>query len=456
MANTTTSSNTANKRKKSKRSQNLKDISKINIKEVEEKLVQGRISLLVHQPFFGNMATRLRLIQADDWCETAATDGRNFYYNPAFIDSLTNKQTEFLFGHEVLHNVFEHLMRRDVRHPVLWNIAADYCVNQILIDNSIGKLIPDCLLDNKYKDWSAEQVYADLEEQYPNCQGKCNCGAGSDTPGDGDGSSGEQSDNSGDKQNKKQCTCKGGSLEDLIDRMLDQHLGNEKLGEEDGRPQLSESERQKIRDEIREGMLASAAQAAGKLPAGVKRLVDKLTAPKMNWRELLRQQVQSTITSNYSYMRPNRKTQYEGIVIPGVVKGDTISVCVAIDASGSISQKDVSDFLGEVEGLMSQYDSYEVRVWSFDTKVYNDQTFNSDSGDDISYYEVKGGGGTSFNANWEYMKDNSIEPKMFIMFTDGFTGDGWGDADYCESIFVIKHNTSCQAPHGISIAYEEE
>lgn len=453
MANTT---NTANKRKKSKRAQNLKDISKINIKEVEEKLVQGRISLLVHQPFFGNMATRLRLVQADDWCETAATDGRNFYYNPAFIDSLTNKQTEFLFGHEVLHNVFEHLMRRDMRHPVLWNIAADYCVNQILIDNSIGKLIPDCLLDSKYKEWSAEQVYADLEEQYPNCQSQCTCGAGNNNNSGGDDNSSNNSDGSCTQNNKKQCTCKGTSLDDLIDRMLDQHLGNEKPGEEDGRPQLSESERQKIRDEIREGMLASAAQAAGKLPAGVKRLVDKLTAPKMNWRELLRQQVQSTITSNYSYMRPNRKTQYEGIVIPGVVKGDTISVCVAIDASGSISQKDVSDFLGEIEGLMSQYDSYEVRVWSFDTVVYNDQTFNSDSGDDITHYEVKGGGGTSFNANWEYMKDNGIEPKMFIMFTDGYTGDGWGDADYCESIFVIKHNPNCQAPHGISIAYEEE
>ena len=56
-------------------------------------------------------------------------------YNTKFIDSLTPKEAEFLFGHEVLHNVFEHmLVRIGDRDPQLWNIAADYAVNQILKD----------------------------------------------------------------------------------------------------------------------------------------------------------------------------------------------------------------------------------------------------------------------------------------------------------------------------------
>jgi len=415
-------------RKKAKRSLKLKDISQVNLKEVEEKLLQARISLLVHQPFFGNMATRLRLIRAEEWCDTAATDGRNFYYNPCFIDSLTPKQAEFLFGHEVLHNVFEHLGRKDSRHHLLWNIAADYVVNQILIDNNIGKIIPDCLLDAKYKDWYAEQVYDDLNETM--------------------GKNGKNFEE---------------SMQELADKLLDDHLsggfgdedGEDGDGKGNGRPRLSDAERQKIRDEVRGNMIAAAAQAAGKLPAGVKRLVENLTQPKMNWRELLRQQVQSTIMSDFSYIRPNRKTQHQGIVIPGVVKGETISVCVAVDASGSISQKDVADFLTEVEGIMSQYDDYNIRIWSFDTQIYNDQTFTMGDGDVLSY-EVKGGGGTSFNANWDYMKEHGIEPKIFVMFTDGYTGDGWGDEDYCETIFIIKHNPNCKPPHGIAVAYEEE
>jgi len=111
--------------------------------------------------------------------------------------------------------------------------------------------------------------------------------------------------------------------------------------------------------------------------------------------------------------------------------------------------------LTEVEGIMSQYDDYNIRIWSFDTQIYNDQTFTMGDGDVLSY-EVKGGGGTSFNANWDYMKEHGIEPKIFVMFTDGYTGDGWGDEDYCETIFIIKHNPNCKPPHGIAVAYEEE
>jgi len=409
----------------------LKDITKVNIASVEEKLIQARISLLIQQPFFGNMVTRLPLVRAEEWLDTAATDGRYFYYNPSFIDSLTNKQVEFLFGHEVLHNVFEHLLRRDSRDAQLWNVSADYCVNQILIDNNIGKIIPECLYDTQYREWSAEQVYEHLN----------------DTLG----------------QNGKSYE---DSLQDLIDKMIDSHCaGNnasedEAEGQGDGKggkkPFLTDAERAKIRDEIREAMLNAASQAAGNLPSGVKRLVNQLTQPKMNWRDILRQQVQSCISNDYSYLRPNRKTMQQGIVLPGVIKGETISLCVAIDASGSISQADATDFLSEVEGIMSQYDDYNIRIWSFDTEVYNDQTFSLENGDDVSTYQIKGGGGTSFDVNWKYMKDNGIEPKIPVMFTDGYTGDGWGDGDYCETVFIIKHNQTALAPHGITVTYEEQ
>ena len=84
---------------------------------VREKLITARVALLLKKPFFGNIATRLKLTPADEWCPTAATDGRNFYYNHAFVDSLRAKEVEFLFGHEVLHVVYEHMERRDARDP---------------------------------------------------------------------------------------------------------------------------------------------------------------------------------------------------------------------------------------------------------------------------------------------------------------------------------------------------
>jgi predicted metal-dependent peptidase len=129
---------------------------------VREKLITARIALLLKAPFFGNLATRLKLENADEWCPTAATDGRKFYYNSEFINKMPSKQVEFLMGHEVLHCVYDHMGRRGERDPRVWNIADDYCVNQDLLDQRIGEKIPVGLFDTKYRGWSAEEVYDDL------------------------------------------------------------------------------------------------------------------------------------------------------------------------------------------------------------------------------------------------------------------------------------------------------
>ena len=60
-------------------------------REVREQLVTARVGLLLKSSFFGNLATRLKLVNADEWCSTAATDGRNFYYNSRFVKMLRPK-----------------------------------------------------------------------------------------------------------------------------------------------------------------------------------------------------------------------------------------------------------------------------------------------------------------------------------------------------------------------------
>ena len=99
-----------------------------------DKLTTARVGLLLKAPFFGNMATRMRLIEADDWCPTAATNGRDFFYSTKFVESLSVKKLEFLFAHEICHAVFDHFGRVGSRDRMLSNIAQDYAVNQILVD----------------------------------------------------------------------------------------------------------------------------------------------------------------------------------------------------------------------------------------------------------------------------------------------------------------------------------
>ena len=110
--------------------------------EAREKLTTARVALLMKAPWFGNMSTRLPLVNADEWLPTAATDGRYFYYNSKFINMLKKKEVQFLFGHEVLHNVYEHLGRSKLNkhNPQIANVAADYAVNGDLVTVSYTHL----------------------------------------------------------------------------------------------------------------------------------------------------------------------------------------------------------------------------------------------------------------------------------------------------------------------------
>ena len=391
---------------------------------VREKLVTARIGLLLRAPFFGNLATRLELVNADSWLPTAATDGRKFYYNTEFCNKLKPKELEFLFGHEVLHNVYDHMGRNGDRDRKLFNCAADFCVNADLIDQRIGDKITPCLYDPKYKGWSAEEVYDDLYEK-------------------------------ADKIN----------IQDLLDQMIDEHLdgngdGEDGDGDKDGkgRPRLSQAEKDAIKDEIREALLQAAqAVGAGNLPAGVKRLIKDLTKPVVNWRELLEQQIQSTVKDDFSWMRPNRRSWHMDAVMPGMKPGTQIDVCVAIDTSGSISEQDLKDFLSEVKGIMESYDEYKVRVITWDTDVYNPAEYTSDNMSDITDYVPGGGGGTDPMCVWEWLKDNDIEPKKLIMFTD-YCFFGWEPnavKDYCDTVWVIKGNPDVEPEFGVWAHYEE-
>ena len=393
--------------------------------KVIEKLTTARVGLLLRHPFFGNMATRLKLVDASDWCPTLATDGRTFYYNVGFVDRLTPKQAEFGFAHEVLHNVFDHMGRRDSRDPQLSNIAADYCVNQILKDERIGE-VPEWIKifqDNKYRGKSYEEVYDDIYEKA------------------------EKIDIS--------------SLGELLDEHLDGEDGEGGEGDGDdgpegtgkGRPRLTAEEKKQIRDEIKEAMVSAAQSAgAGKIPAGVARLIKDFTEPKMDWRELLRMNIQSILKSNFSFSRPNRKSQQCGAVLPGMLNDETVDVCCAIDMSGSISDVQAKDFISEVKGIMDEYVDFNLQLWCFDTGIYNYAKFTGDTAQDILEYQVKGGGGTDFDANWEYMKDQGIEPKKFIMFTDGYPCGSWGDELYCDTLFIIHGSESIIPPFG-QVAY---
>jgi len=402
--------------------------------DVADRIIVARVGLLLRHPFFGNMATRLIVKNCDDWCPTAATDGRHLYYNTQFFNAMSNKEIEFVIAHEILHCVFDHITRREDRIPVLHNIACDYIVNNTLVRDRIGEMVKivQCYQDFKYDGWMSEAVYDDLFKQ-------------------------------AEEKGQEYLEALGDLLDEHVDWEKESEGSNEskgggKEGKGEGRPTYTKEELKKIRDEVKENMLSSAqAAGAGNTPAEVQRIIKELTEPKMNWRELLRQQIQSTIRNDYTFSRPSRKGWHTGAILPGMNFMDTIDVAIGLDMSGSIGDHQAKDFLGEIKGIMEEYKDYNIKLWTFDTAVYNEQDFSADGGEDLLSYDIQGGGGTDFMTNWEYMKEHNITPKKFIMFTDGYPFGSWGDEDYCETVFIIHghHDKNTKAPFGVTAHYEE-
>jgi len=393
-----------------------------------ERLVGARIGLLLRHSFFGNLATRMKLVNADEWCATAATDGLKFYYNSRFIMMLKPKEVEFLVGHEVLHVVYDHMGRRNERDPQIWNIADDYAVNADLKRHNVGQFITTvpCLYETKYDGKPAEEIYDDLMKNVQKI-----------------------------------------NIDQLIDMLLDDHMddGNEEgdgdgpegNGDKPGRPRMTQEEKDRARAEMKQAIIAAAQGAeAGSLPKGVERLIKDVTEPQMPWRELIQTNLTSAIRTDYSWMRANRKGWHMDAIMPGTTPGEEIDVVISLDMSGSISNKQAQAFLGEIGGMMDTFDGYKVHIFCFDTDTYNPQDFDSENMDSIEQYEPQGGGGTDFDCIFDYLKENAIEPKRLIVFTDGYPFGSWGDPDYCDTTWIIHGDKNPNPPFGQFAIYEEK
>ena len=403
--------------------------------QARDRLIQARVSMLIKHDFWGKIATRMRLINADEWCGTLATDGKNFYYNSDFVLQLENiDKVIFGFAHEVLHCIYDHIPRTGERDKKLSNIAQDYVINADLIHNRVGQKIDEVeiIYDPKYYGWGFEEVY---DELYENA---------------------EKID-----------------IEDLVEKLLDDHLESSPDGDGDGegsgngdgedkdvskkRPKFTKEERDAMKDEIREAVLQAAQGSdASNLPGGIQRMINQLTRPKMDWRSLINMKIPSLLKNDYTYQNFNKKYMQQGIIIPGLNQEEAIDVAIMVDTSGSITQQVLEEQLSEVVGIMDMYEEFVIRIWQFDTEVYGYAEFTKDTAHDIMTYEMRGGGGTDFDVNWKFMKEQGIEPQMLIAFTDGEPWGSWGDENYCDTLWIInnKYNKDIVPPFGTYAYYE--
>ncbi|SOK59021.1 Sll7028 protein [Yersinia phage fHe-Yen9-03] len=428
-------------------------VSKEYADECHDRIIVARTSMIMGCPFFGILAARLKLVPNNTWCRTLAVDGKHLYYNVEFImgiedplrrqeyedklkttiDDLTTEQIkDALDGlshqnlvaaicHEILHCAYNHFLRRGSRNPKKWNKAADYAINQIINrDKKMGLIKKSWLYNSDYEGKAAEEIYNILEEL-----------------GDSDGG--------------------GGGTLDQHD--IPQQDSND--NEDESVPKFTKDELESFMDSFKDAML-SAALADG-APKEIRDMIEEFKTPTIDWRSKLNRTIRSLIKNDVSYMMPSRRSWSTGFgstgsyygspIYPGLKPDLDIDICVALDASGSISPEMLKDFLSEVIGMTKQFSQFKIRILTFDTSVYTVRDYVTGEEKKILEYPVVGGGGTLFTAVYDYMKNDNYCPKQLVMFTDGEPWGSWGDSNYCETLFVIHSNPKKEAPFGTTVHY---
>ncbi len=325
----------------------------------------------------------------------------------------------------------------------------DYTINYAIVREKIGQMPEEGLYDEKYTDeMTADEIYELLKKNSVTIK----------LPLD------DHLELGNDDEDRKKQTQKGKSKDGDQGGDGEPEEGDgEGNGEEvsvtvvgkDGPPKLTEEDLQKIRNELKAAIIQTAQQVgAGSVPLGVRRMIQELTEPKLDWRTLLDAHVRSAMKDDYTYQRLSRRTWGIKAILPAQNFMDRVEVFCAIDASGSTTQEMVTDFLSETMGICTSFRDYRVDILCFDTECYNHVVITPENVDDIYNYEIKGNGGTLFECVYEYMKANGIEPHRLIFLTDGLPNSGWGDPDYADTLFIIHSNPHITAPFGISCAYE--
>lgn len=372
------------------------------------RLVLGRDAKTV---FFATLA--LKLVAKPSWeIETGCTDGKHLWYNPEWLLSQKDEQRVGFVAHEVMHDALGHQARKQHRELKRYNVAADLSINPLL--REAGFDLPDDAVfpgEGKYQDLprglSMEEYYTLLEppkkEEEPEPGDEPGQGGGGGGQGDGEGE-GEPQPGEGEGQGG------GGGCPDPGGCGAVMPAG-------DGSPAAARESQAEW--EVALAQAHAVAKQRGTLPACIDRLVQEVLAPKVDWREVLRQFVSSHARNDFRWFPPNKRFIHQGIYLPGMRSEELGSIVLAVDTSGSIGQEELNAFAGEIQGILEAYSDVELTILYADAAIQHVQTWRSSDGP--LRLEPKGGGGTSHDPVFQHVEEHLPDATCVICFTDAYT-----------------------------------
>jgi predicted metal-dependent peptidase len=403
----------------------------LNETSLNDFLSDIKLNLLISEPFLGYVISKLNIFQ-DNTIDTLCIYFNNdlfkyeIKYNFKFLLTLQNfKEVLAVFKHELFHLIFKHHFRAityekqygyiDMKTA---NISMDISINQY-IDN-----LPDLALD--YRKFNVEKGL-DFESYYKVLY--------KDKKSDSEGK---------DKNGSSSSNSKGDNLTDTFSlKNNNDNLSKKKQENEEGKSkEKSEDNNQKASGSNQDKSMSSDNSSHNELIDSVKNtdidIIEKMTqelvndaikqtankygnggymeelsklwneTSKVRWSKIVKQFVEKTILANEkidTWMKINKRFDF----VKGKKKIFKAKVMIAIDTSGSISEKTIYAFLNEIKHIIKEI---EIEVIYFHSEVYN-HFVNLDP-NKIKQIQR---GGTWIQKPIEFAKNKKF--KNLIVMTDG-------------------------------------
>jgi predicted metal-dependent peptidase len=358
--------------------------------------------LLISEPFFAALSRRINKIKTTaiptaGVCVNVNTHQFELFYNPEFMESLSDEHKIGVLKHEFYHLIFDHVTGRKPADPKmfrLWNFATDMAINSHL-RNELPEM---CVMPgkNQFADYIpglAAEVYfealkKDVEKNKQDQQNGENGQSGKGQSGDGVPSEGQ----------------------------FDSHDGwnNENGAASDQEAQAAhatgEAAKERLRDILRKAVQESQQGSGwGSVPAACQKEIIERMQTHINWRKILRYFVKTSQRANKSSTprRINKRYQY---IHPGKRINRQANIAICIDQSGSVSDVMLAMFFSELNKLA---EIATFTVIPHDSHVDESKIFVWKKGENRKRERVLCGG-TDFNPPTEYINKHGFDGAIFL------------------------------------------
>lgn len=416
--------------------------------------------LLIKNPFYGLFCLSLpKVITTKVNTLAVSKNGINcqLNINPDFWAQFSDDEQIALLQHELSHIALQHMFLWDYfPDKQALNLAADAEVNSYiqnlpksaitasLISQSIGKHLDNGLGTKRYYEEIID-YHNKQQQQAQTPQKPCNGGqGGNDSSQDSQSQSSESSslseatpnEESEDKEQKEKSTPPS-PPQDSNQEQQEKEEKEEERGESEQQysdvfedvesyddhstwksfKDVPEATQQLMKNTINRILVSTAEQVEkmhGTIPGELQVTIEKLREKKpevFNWKAYFRRLLGSIYDVNIKSTRRKESKRFEGAA--GIQHKKKVSILVAIDTSGSVSEKELQEFFSEID--------YVYKAGARVTIIQCDTMINSvDDYDGRNLPKITGRGGTDFNPPVDYYVEHIREYASLVYFTDGY------------------------------------